>query len=341
MSDLRPSRDLRERLQRTLGDTFTIDRELGRGGMSRVFVATESSLGRQVVFKVIAPELAGGMSAERFAREVRLAARLQQPNIVPLLTAGNADGIPYYTMPFVSGQSLRERMHEGRIPVSDAIHILRDVARALAYAHENGVVHRDIKPENILLSGGTAAVTDFGIAKAFDASRATETRPDGKTTSGITLAGASIGTPAYMAPEQALGDPNMDFRADLYSWGMIAWEIFAGEHVFARWKTFQALVAAHVTEAPPPLGSRRADLPDALVAVIMQCLEKTPARRPASAADILRQLDAPVAAATVTPPEGRASQAVRASNKSRALVRGAGLVALVLIVVIWWYLTRL
>lgn len=340
MSDSRLSRDLRERLQRTLGDTFTIERELGRGGMSRVFVATESSLGRLVVFKVIAPELAGGMSAERFAREVRLAARLQQPNIVPLLTAGNADGIPYYTMPFVSGQSLRERMHEGLIPVNEAIHILRDVARALAYAHENGVAHRDIKPENILLSGGTAAVTDFGIAKAFDASRATEKRADGKSTSGITLAGASIGTPAYMAPEQALGDPNMDFRADLYSWGMVAWEMFAGEHVFAKWKTFQALIAAHVTEAPPPLGERRADLPNALVAVIMQCLEKSPSQRPANASDILRQLDAPVAPVNVTPRVGQASPAAAVPSNSRALMRGAALVVPVVLLAAWWFLIR-
>ena len=166
------STSLREQLQAILDGSYTLERELGGGGMSRVFVAEETTLGRRVVVKVLAPELTEGMSAERFAREVRVAARLQHPNIVPLLAAGERDGLPYYTMPFVDGESLRARLgREGRLPVDEAVSVLRDVARALAYAHAQGVVHRDIKPDNILLSRSAAIVADFGIAKALHAAR--------------------------------------------------------------------------------------------------------------------------------------------------------------------------
>src|SRR5215467_9246201 len=159
--------DLRAQLQATLGDSYRIERELGGGGMSRVFLAHETALGRAVVVKILSPELAAEVSAERFAREVRLAARLQQANIVPLLSAGQSNGLAWYSMPYVRGESLRSRLASGvPMPVTDAIHVLRDVARALAFAHGDGVVHRDIKPENILISGGAAVVTDFGIAKA-------------------------------------------------------------------------------------------------------------------------------------------------------------------------------
>src|SRR5688572_8748972 len=197
-----------EQLRATLSGAYTIERELGGGGMSRVFVADEVALERRVVIKVVAPELIEGVSAEWFTREVRLAARLQQANIVPLLNAGTANGLPYYTMPFVDGLSLRARMtSDTPIGVSEATHILRDIAKALAYAHTHGVVHRDIKPENVLLSGGTAMVTDFGIAKAITESR---TRADSGDTPNrastiLTSAGSSLGTPAYMAPEQAVG----------------------------------------------------------------------------------------------------------------------------------------
>ena len=239
--------DLRDQLQSTLGTAFSISRELGGGGMSRVFVARDEALGRDVVVKVIAPENAEGLSAERFAREVKLAARLQQANIVPVLSAGTSGNLPYYTMPFVRGESLRARIATGvPLSIAEAVSILRDVARALAYAHAEGVVHRDIKPENILLSGGAAVVTDFGIAKAMDASR---TQESGGVT-GITRAGMSLGTPAYMSPEQALGDPDTDARADIYAWGVVAWELLGGAHPFAGKTTTQALIAAHVAEAP-------------------------------------------------------------------------------------------
>src|SRR5215471_16442375 len=186
--------DLRAQLQTTFGDAYTIERELGGGGMSRVFVATEQSLGRPVVVKVLPSEMAGALSVERFRREIRLAASLQQANIVPVLSAGDAGGVAYYTMPFVKGESLRSHLAaKGALPIAECVAILRDVARALAFAHAEGVVHRDIKPENILLSGGTAVVTDFGIARAVAAS----TQAAAAT---LTQTGIALGTPAYMAP---------------------------------------------------------------------------------------------------------------------------------------------
>ncbi|MGE5727198.1 MAG: protein kinase domain-containing protein, partial [Gemmatimonas sp.] len=280
--------DLRSQLQSTLGSTYSIERELGGGGMSRVFVARDETLGRDVVVKIIAPESAEGLSAERFAREVKLAARLQQANIVPVLSAGTSGNLPYYTMPFVRGESLRARLAGGApLPISEAVSILRDVARALAYAHAEGIVHRDIKPENILLSGGAAVVTDFGIAKAIDASRTL----DSGANTGITRAGTSLGTPAYMAPEQALGDPGTDFRADIYSWGVVAWELLGGAHPFAQKTTAQAQIAAHVAEAPPSLSMKRPELPESLTKLVMRCLEKNPASRPASAAELLAALE--------------------------------------------------
>jgi TolB-like protein/tRNA A-37 threonylcarbamoyl transferase component Bud32/tetratricopeptide (TPR) repeat protein len=282
---------LGEKLQSSLGTAYTITRELGGGGMARVFVADEEALGRKVVVKVVAPELAEGMSAERFAREVRLAARLQHANIVPVLSAGATGGMPYYTMPFVDGLSLRARIQQGPAPIPEAVSILRDVARALAYAHAQGVVHRDIKPENILLSGGAAVVADFGIAKALSASR-TQADVTSSATQGLTQVGTSLGTPAYMAPEQAVGDPSTDHRADLYAWGVVAWELLAGAHPFTDRTTTHALIAAHVRDLPPPLAERRSDVPPALAALVMRCLEKDPARRPASANELLESLDA-------------------------------------------------
>ncbi|HEY5086676.1 MAG TPA: protein kinase [Gemmatimonadaceae bacterium] len=280
--------DLRAQLQATLGSGYSIERELGGGGMSRVFVARDTTLGRDIVVKVIAPESAEGLSAERFAREVKLAARLQQANIVPVHSAGTSGNLPYYTMPFVRGESLRARLVTGAaIGMPEAVNVLRDVARALAYAHGEGVVHRDIKPENILLSGGAAVVTDFGIAKAIVASR---TLNSGSIT-GITEAGASLGTPAYMAPEQALGDPGTDQRADIYAWGVVAWELLGGAHPFAGRSTMQALITAHVTELPPSLAARRPEVPEALSSLVMRCLEKNPENRPASATELLAAVE--------------------------------------------------
>jgi TolB-like protein len=284
MSDL-PRDGLRDQLQSTLGTACTLTRELGGGGMSRVFVARDVALDRDVVVKVLAPDLAAGVSAERFAREIKLAAGLQQANIVPLLSAGQTEGLPYYTMPFVDGLSLRARLERNAaLPVGEAMSVLRDVTRALAYAHERGVVHRDIKPENILLSGDAAVVTDFGIAKALSASR---TQAPGGT---LTQLGTSIGTPAYMAPEQASGDPATDHRADLYALGCVAYELLAGSAPFAGRPTHQ-LFAAHLTEVPAPLGASRADVPPPLAQLVARLLEKDPARRPQTAREVLQALD--------------------------------------------------
>jgi len=316
--------DLRDQLQSTLGGTFSISRELGGGGMSRVFVARDEALGRDVVVKVIAPENAEGLSAERFAREVKLAARLQQANIVPVLSAGTSGNLPYYTMPFVRGESLRARLATGvPLPITEAVSILRDVARALAYAHAEGVVHRDIKPENILLSGGAAVVTDFGIAKAIDASRT----QDGGGTTGITRAGVSLGTPAYMAPEQALGDPATDARADIYSWGVVAWELLGGAHPFAGRTTAQALIAAHVAEAPPSLSAKRPEVPESLARLVMHCLEKNPANRPASATELLASLESVNTSGEKLAPQPRAPRRTMAyvvSGVALLAVLGAG-----------------
>ncbi|HUQ80550.1 MAG TPA: protein kinase, partial [Gemmatimonadaceae bacterium] len=282
-----------EQLRSTLGSAYTIDRELGGGGMSRVFLADELALGRKVVVKVVAPELVEGLSAERFTREVKLAARLQQANIVPLISAGNANGLPYYTMPFVDGLTLRARLTNGTaITVAEATHVLRDVAKALAYAHAQGVVHRDIKPENVLLSGGTAMVTDFGIAKALTASRTRELGdlPPIATSSTLTSVGSSIGTPAYMSPEQAVGS-QVDLRSDLYAWGVMAYELLAGAHPFAGRTTPQQLIAAHIATAPPPITDRVPGIPVPLGDVIMRCLAKDPSERPASATEVLAALD--------------------------------------------------
>ena len=276
--------DLRDQLQHTLGASYTLERELGGGGMSRVFVAEDTALGRSVVVKVLPPEMASGVSIERFKREITLAARLQHPHIVPLLSAGEAGGLPYFTMPFVEGESLRARLVRGEeIPLKAAVHLLREVASALAYAHRKGVIHRDIKPENVLITEQHAMVTDFGVAKAISA--ATQADRDG-----LTSVGVALGTPAYMAPEQVAGDPDTDHRADIYAFGVIAYELLAGRAPFAG-RPAQALMAAHVLETPEAISNRRAGVPAELSALVMRCLEKSPDNRPQSAEDILRRLD--------------------------------------------------
>jgi serine/threonine-protein kinase len=277
--------DLRSRLQARL-DSYAIEQELGGGGMSRVFVATERALGRRVVIKVLSPSVAADLSSRRFTREIRLAASLQQANIVPVLSVGEAEGLPYYTMPFVEGLSLRDRLARGPLTMPEVIGVLRDVARALAYAHQRGVVHRDIKPENILLSGAAAVVTDFGIAKAISDAR---TGDSVEQTTTVTQAGTVIGTPAYMAPEQIAADPGIDHRADLYAFGCVAYELLCGDAPFASRRGHQMM--AHITERPVPVIEKRADCPEALARLVMQCLEKEPAARPQSAAEILRALD--------------------------------------------------
>jgi eukaryotic-like serine/threonine-protein kinase len=280
--------DLRTELQQHLGAAYVLGRELGGGGMSRVFVADEVRLGRQVVVKVLSPELAQGLNIDRFEREIQLAASLQQANIVPLHSAGDVNGLPWFTMPFIEGESLRARLGRGALPISEVVAILRDITKALAYAHARGVVHRDIKPDNVLLSGGTAVVTDFGIAKAISASR-TEGAP-GAT---LTQLGTSLGTPAYMAPEQVAGDPSIDHRADLYSLGCMAFELLTGQQPFGD-RSPQKMLAAHLTEPAPAASARRPDCPPQLTTLVSRLMAKDPSDRPQSAVEILPVLDGTV-----------------------------------------------
>jgi tetratricopeptide (TPR) repeat protein len=283
---------IREQLQATLGAAYTLERELGGGGMSRVFVAEETALGRKVVVKVLPDELTAGVNVERFNREILLAAKLQHPHIVPVLAAGETHGLPYYTMPFVEGESLRARLARGdALSITDVVGILRDVAKALAYAHERGIVHRDIKPDNVLLTGGSATVTDFGIAKAISASRTAGT---GAT---LTQVGTSIGTPTYMSPEQAAGDPATDHRADIYSFGCMAYELLTGRPPFVG-PSPTRLLAAHMGEQPRAVSELRPDTPASLADLVMRCLAKEPDFRPQQAIDLVHVLETVTSAGT-------------------------------------------
>ncbi len=314
------------RLQSALGAAYRIEQELGGGGMSRVFRAQERELGRQVVVKVLPPEMAAGVNAERFRREIRLAASLQHPHIVPLLAAGHADDLVYYTMPLIDGESLRAKLaREGELPIPETVRLLRDVVDALAYAHAHGVVHRDIKPDNILVANHHAVVTDFGVAKALSEST-------GK--SSLTSAGMALGTPAYMAPEQAAADPHADHRCDIYAVGALGYEMLTGRPPFTG-ATPQHVLAAQVTEAPEPVTKRRAMVPSALAALVMRCLEKSPADRWQSAEELLPELEA-----MATPSGVQALKQPRprwrvASRPTTALAVGAALVALAAIAAVW------
>jgi len=324
--------DLRTQLQAALGDAYTLERELSGGGMSRVFVASDATLRRSIVVKVLPPELAADVSVARFQREISLAARLQHPHIVPLLGTGDAGGLPYYTMPFVDGETLRDRLTRGgELPVGEAVRLLREIATALAYAHEKGVVHRDVKPENVLLTGGIALVTDFGVAKALiDATTV--------GTGALTTPGVAVGTPAYMSPEQVSADPGIDHRADLYSFGVVAYELLSGQPPFAG-RTTQALLAAHVVETPESLAARRPALPVGLATLVMRCLEKRQADRPQNAAEIVRALDA-----LTTPLPTAVPSAALIPNAKRRAVRARLLGVVVLTAVVaggmWFEIAR-
>ncbi|HEX4628936.1 MAG TPA: serine/threonine-protein kinase, partial [Gemmatimonadales bacterium] len=300
---------LQDRLQSALGDPYRVDSELGGGGMSRVFLAHEVRLGRQVVVKVLPPEMAAGVSAERFEREIRLAAALQHPHIVPLLTAGSQGDLLYYIMPHIAGESLRARLvREHELPVGETVRILRDVCDALAYAHAHGIVHRDVKPDNVLFSGKHALVTDFGVAKALAQST-------GSTA--LTSLGMALGTPAYMAPEQAAGDPNVDHRADIYAVGALGYEMLAGRPPFSGLSP-QGLLAAQVTSTPDPVAQHRDSVPPALAALVMRCLAKHPADRPQTAEELVDQLEL-----MATPTAGLTPEPLVISSGTAAAIRKA------------------
>jgi serine/threonine-protein kinase len=269
-------------LQDALGSAYELQRELAGGGMSRVFLATERALNRDVVVKVLPPELAAGVNRERFRREIQVAAQLQHPHIVPLHTAGAHGDLLYFTMPFIQGESLQRALRDGtRFSTRQILRILHDVVDALAYAHERGVIHRDIKPANVLRSGAHAVVTDFGVAKAISASL---------PSIGMTTSGMAIGTPAYMAPEQLAGDVNADHRMDIYAVGLLAYELFTGGSPFAE-SSPAATMAAQLTRDPPDISKLRPDVPPQVSQLIARCLAKDPARRPQSAAELAEEID--------------------------------------------------
>ena len=333
-------------LQASLGGSYRIVRDLGGGGMSHVYVAHDASLDREIVVKVLHRDLADAVNVERFSREIRLAARLSHPHIVPLLTAGESGGLPFYTMPLVNGLSLRDRLKkEGALRVVDTVRILRDVASALGYAHEQGVVHRDIKPDNILLSGDSASVTDFGVAKALSASSRQNTM--------VTSLGVTLGTPAYMSPEQAVGDPNIDGRSDVYALGVVAFEMLGGQSPF-HGRTLQATLAAHIHEPPPEITALHPGLPAPLARLIMRCLAKDPNDRPQTAGEFVRALDelsnpslqtTPAVIAAMTPtttPAVVPPSSLDASTKGQRVMSAKSSImavtAAVAAAAFWWFL---
>jgi len=304
-----------DRLREALAERYLIQRELGHGGMATVYLAEDLKHRRKVAVKVLRPELAAALGGDRFMREIEIAARLQHPHILPLLDSGASGEFLYYVMPFVEGESLRDRLVRGELPVPDAIRIMAEVADALANAHGHGVVHRDIKPDNILLSGRHALVADFGVAKAV--SEATGGSP-------MTTAGVALGTPAYMAPEQAMADPHLDHRVDIYALGVVGYEMLAGHPVF-RGSTAQALLAAHATQEPESLERARPGLSPVLAAVVHRCLAKRPADRWQRAADLLAQLEPLLGpSADLTPVGTQPMAALRGrSHRTRWMVAGA------------------
>lgn len=315
-------------LQRALGSAYRVERELGGGGMSRVFVAEEVALGRRVAIKVLVPEALSEVSAERFRQEMQVAAQLQHPAILPLLGTGSEGGLTWFTMPFVTGESLRAHLlREGALPLADVLRYARDLFEALAAAHAAGIVHRDIKPENLLVSGRHLLVADFGVARAL--SRSTLTSDDRSRLTGV---GMAIGTPAYMAPEQALADEGADHRVDLYAAGLVLYEMLRGTGPFDA-STPQGMIAAQINVAPADLRALRPDAPPALLQLTMQCLSKAPSDRPATAIAALELLE------SVGSSTGSGSGAVpasRAARSSRWMV--GGVVALAIAAGAAWFM---
>jgi len=273
--------ELRERLQSAVGDTYRLERELGGGGMSRVFAATDTGLGRTVVIKTLPPGLTAGLSAERFRREIRLLAALSHPNIVPIIAAGDRDGLLYYVMTYVASETLRHRLErESPLPIDEAVAIAIDIGEGLDYAHRQGIVHRDIKPENILLVDNRAIISDFGIARAV-------TRAVGEEA--LTGTGMIVGTPGYMSPEQAAGEREIDGRADQYALGCMLYEMVTGAPPFGG-KSAAVIVAHHMTTPPPSVRTSRFAAPPALDAVIQRAMAKAPSDRYRTAAELVRAL---------------------------------------------------
>jgi eukaryotic-like serine/threonine-protein kinase len=317
-----------DRLKSALGDRYDLERPIGEGGMATVYLARDMKHERRVAIKVLRPELSASLGADRFLREIRVAANLQHPNILGLYDSGELDGLLYYVMPFVEGESLRDRLNrEQQLPIHDALQIAREAAEALDYAHKHGIVHRDIKPENILLQGGHALVADFGIARAFSQAGGEK----------LTQTGMAVGTPAYMSPEQSHGSDHVDARSDVYSLGCVLYELLIGQPPFTG-PNAMAIMARHSMEVVPSLQVVRQSVPDSVEDAVLRALEKTPADRfqtMAEFCDCLAQAEAEStvartaarraatgAARRVGTREVAAAQAARA-GKRRALIIAA------------------
>jgi serine/threonine-protein kinase len=326
--------DPQAKLAEALTGRYAIDREVGAGGMATVYLASDLKHDRKVALKVLRPELSAALGSERFPREIKFVAQFNHPHILSLYDSGEAQGFLFYVMPYVEGESLRDRLgREKRLPIPDAIRIFKEVADALAYSHARGVVHRDIKPGNVLLSGRHAVVTDFGVAKAVTAAGGDS----------MTTVGMAVGTPHYMAPEQAMGDANIDQRADIYALGILMYEMLSGRTPFSA-ETPQGILAAHVMEPPKDIREFRPEVSDALAAIVMRCLAKDPADRWQSADDLMAQLDliGTSVSGGVTPTTTRrlSGYAGGAPATRRRVVVWIAAVALLLVIAGAWFLTH-
>ena len=273
--------DSEARLAAALADRYRIERELGQGGMATVYLAEDLRHRRRVAIKVVHPELSAVIGSERFLKEIELTANLQHPNILPLFDSGSANGQLFYVMPFVEGESLRDRIRrEKQLPIEDSLSISKEVASALDYAHRHGVIHRDIKPENILLHDGRAVVADFGIALAMQQANGGR----------MTQTGMSLGTPSYMSPEQAMGDREIGPRSDVYALGAVTYEMLTGEAPFTG-PTAQSIVAKVMTEEPASIILRRKTVPSTVEQAVLTALQKLPADRWGSAKEFSDALD--------------------------------------------------
>ena len=321
-----------DRLNTALAGRYEIERELGAGGMATVYLARDLKHDRKVALKVLREDLSASLGKERFLREVKVAAALQHPHILPLYDSGDANGLLFYVMPFVDGQSLREKLvKEGELPIHDAVRILRDVADALSEAHKHGVVHRDLKPENVMIRGRHALVTDFGVAKALS---------DATGKQSLTTIGVALGTPTYMSPEQATADPHLDHRADIYAFGVLGYELLTGRPPFSG-NTPQQTLAAHVTAIPEPVTTHRAAIPPVLAALVMRCLEKKPADRWQHVEELIPPLEALLTpSGGVTPTDTRPVTAdslpIERRNSRRLMAIAIALVVVIASGAIYW-----
>lgn len=315
--------DIPQRLAAALSANYRIEREVGVGGMATVYLAHDLKHDRDVALKILRPELTAAMGTDRFPREIHIIAQMQHPHILPLYDSGATEGFLYYVMPFVEGESLRARLTRmGQLPINEAVRLLQEITDALAYAHARGIVHRDIKPDNVMLSGRHAAVTDFGVAKAVSVSAGDK----------LTTVGIAVGTPQYMAPEQAMAEATIDHRVDLYALGVMGYEMLTGHPVFEA-TTAQAILSAHVLEQPKDVRERRPEVPPLLAEALLKCLAKNPADRWHNAEELLAQLElvASTPSGGMTPTTTRPYRSATATLRSGRRTAIIGLIAVVVL----------